>query len=200
MKLRVSSTSPYSRKCQIVALEAGLGPQVELVQTSPWVESDLPDDNPLGKVPVLITGGGEAIYDSPVICQYLDSLHDGHKLVPPSGGARWTHLRLEALADGILDALIIKRVETAMRPKELVWADWLARQDRAVARGLAVLDTECQSWGGEFLIGQIAAVAALGYLDFRFKEYDWRSANPHLAAWEKSISVRASVVQSLPKE
>ncbi len=200
MKLRTSPTSPYARKCVIVALETGLAARIEMVPTSPFGETDLPRDNPLGKVPTLITDGGEALFDSPVICEYLDSLHDGHRLVPVSGGARWTQLRLQALADGILDAAVAKRVETAMRPEDRRWPGWVERQDKAITRSLDVLEEECGAWAGDFLIGQITVVTALDYLDFRFADQPWRAGRPRLAAWYAAIASRDSVVQSVPKE
>ena len=201
MKLRYSTTSPYVRKCMIVALETGLTGRIEMVATNAWApDTDLPEDNPLGKVPALTTTGGEALFDSPVICEYLDSLHDGQKLVPESGGARWSQMRLQALADGILDAAIAKRVETAMRPEDKRWPYWIERQGTAIARSLDVLEEECAGWGEDFLIGQIAVVAALGYLDFRFAAEDWRSGRPRLAAWAARIAARSSVAATEPKE
>ncbi|TAN56902.1 MAG: glutathione S-transferase [Magnetospirillum sp.] len=200
MKLRTSATSPYARKCVIVALETGLADRIEMVPTSPWVESDLPRDNPLGRIPVLITNGGEALFDSPVICEYLDSLHDGQRLVPDSGGARWTQMRLEALADGMLDAAVAKRVEAHMRPEDKRWSGWAERQGKAITRGLDVLEDECAAWGDDFLIGQITVAAALGYLDFRFAAEDWRGGRPRLTAWYAKVSGRASVVRTEPKE
>ncbi|CCG40705.1 glutathione S-transferase N-terminal domain-containing protein [Magnetospirillum molischianum] len=199
MKLRTSATSPYARKVWIVAHEAGLVDRIEAVPTNVWdPATDVVRDNPLGKVPALIADGGEAIYDSPVICEYLDSLHDGQKLVPATGGARWTQKRLEALADGILDALLAKRVETTMRPEEKRWPDWIARQEAAADRGLAQLEDEVSAWGDTFQIGQIAVVAALGYLDFRFPETSWRSRYPALAAWYVALSRRPSVAATEP--
>jgi len=135
MKLRFSPTSPYVRKVRIVALEAGI--DLELIPTAPWApDTDLPKDNPLGKVPALLTDGGEAIYDSPVICEYLDSQHSGRKLIPAAGGERWRQLCLQALADGILDAAVSARIELAMRPEDKRWPQWVERQNAAVLRGL----------------------------------------------------------------
>jgi glutathione S-transferase len=201
MKLRYSATSPYVRKCMIVAIESGLDQRLELAVTSAWAaDTDLPGENPLCKVPTLVADGGEALYDSPVICEYLDSLHDGIKLVPASGGARWTQMRLEALADGILDAALAIRIETSMRPEDKRWPEWAARQQRAVDRGLNALEQDCGAWGGDFLIGQITAVCALGYLDFRFPTNDWRSTRPALAAWFATVAQRSSVARTAPKE
>ncbi len=200
MKLRYSATSPYARKVWVVALETGLAGRIEFVPTNVWApDTDVSRDNPLGKVPALITEGGEALYDSPVICEYLDSLHDGHKLFPASGGARWNQLRLAALADGILDAAIAKRIELAMRPEDKRWSDWTARQDRAMVRALDVLEEECAAWGDDFLIGQIGVAAALGYVDFRDPGLDWRNGRPALTAWYAAIAKRPSMVESEPK-
>jgi len=199
MKLRTSVTSPYVRKVWIVAHEAGLADRIEAVPTNVWdPATDIGRDNPLGKVPALIADGGEAIYDSPVICEYLDSLHDGQKLIPPAGGARWTQKRLEALGDGILDALLAKRTETTMRPEDKRWTVWIERQDAAVARGLAQLEDEVANWGDTFQIGQIAVVAVLGYLDFRFPDMDWRARYPALAAWSAALAQRPSVAATVP--
>ena len=201
MKLRYSPTSPYVRKVWIVALETGLAERIELVTTNAWApDTDLTADNPLSKVPALIADGGEALFDSPVICEYLDSLHDGQRLVPDSGGARWAQLRLQALADGILDAALAKRIETSMRPEDKRWPGWVERQGNAIRRGLDVLEEECAAWGSDFLIGQIAVASALGYLDFRFGAEDWRPSRPRLAAWFADVSGRASVTKTVPKE
>lgn len=201
MKLRHSTTSPFARKCVIAAMECGLDDRVEVVPTSPFAaDTDLGRDNPLGKVPCLITESGEPLFDSPVICEYLDSLHDGVKLFPASGGARWAQLRLQALGDGILDAAVAKRVETAMRPEDKRWPSWIERQDLAIRRALDVLEQDCGGWGRDFLIGQITVACALGYLDLRFKDDDWRKGRPALAGWFAEASLRPSVAGSAPKE
>ncbi|MEO0033999.1 MAG: hypothetical protein RLZZ501_22 [Pseudomonadota bacterium] len=199
MKLRTSATSPYVRKVWILAHETGLADRIEPVPTNAWdPATDLPADNPLGKVPTLLTEGGEALYDSPVICDYLDSLHDGPRLIPAGGGQRWVQKRLEALADGILDAALVVRNETTLRPADKRWPDWVERQQRAIARALDRLEEETPGWGETFLLGQIAVVAALGYLDFRFPEPDWRGGRPALAAWFARVSRRPSVAATVP--
>jgi len=200
MKFRTSVTSPYARKCLIVAIEAGIDGRLEQVPTAPWAaDTDLPKDNPLGKIPALVTDGGEVLYDSPVICEYLDSLHGGRRLVPVSGGERWSQLRLEALADGILDAAVAARIEIALRPEDKRWPQWIERQNAAIDRGLDALEGECAAWGDSFLIGQIAAAAALGYLDFRAGPA-WREPRPALAAWFARASQRPSVAATVPKD
>ena len=113
MKLRYSPTSPYVRKVTVTAQETGVQPRIERVPTvTTDPASGLAKDNPLGKVPTLILDDGERLYDSPVICEYLDGLHGGAKIVPPAGPERWVALRRQALADGILDAAVLRLMET----------------------------------------------------------------------------------------
>jgi len=121
VKLYFSAASPYVRKVMVSAIETGLDKKIEQMPTSvvpTKPNADIARDNPLMKVPTLVTDGGEALFDSRVICEYLDSLHDGRKLIPAAGGDRWRVLRLQALGDGILDAGIISRYELAIRPQE----------------------------------------------------------------------------------
>jgi glutathione S-transferase len=201
MKLRHSYSSPYVRKAMITALEAGLDDEIELLATNPWAaDTDLPNDNPLCKVPALITDGGEHLFDSPVICEYLDGLHDGAKIFPAAGGARWTALRRQALADGILDAAVALRVETVMRPAELQWTKWTERQTSTINRALDALEDEAAAFADLFTIGEITVVSALGYLDFRFHTMDWRSGRPRLAAWCAKQASRPSVAATIPHD
>ncbi len=201
MKLRYSSTSPYVRKVMIVAHEIGIAERLQIVPGNPWVsDTDVPQDNPLGKVPALITDDGAHLYDSPVICEYLDSLNLGRKLFPASGAARWAALRLQALGDGILDAAVTLRLETVMRPAEYRWPAWLARQEAAIGRGLDAAEVEVPQLGEDFNIGAVAMVCALGYLDFRWPEDDWRKARPRLAHWYAMKKNRPSVQATMPHD
>ena len=200
MKLRYSATSPYVRKVTTTAHETGLESRIERVPAAVWApDTDIAKDNPLGKVPALITGEGEVLYDSPVICEYLDSLHKGPKLFPAAGTARWNALKLQALADGILDAAILRRLES-QRPSAQQSQAWLARQAAAVKRGMDALEAEAASWGDALTIGQIAAGCACGYLDFRFGQEDWRPGRPMLAAWYKRFARRPSMQATAPSE
>lgn len=199
MKLRCSTTSPYARKVIICAHEAGLAGTIEMVLTNPWAaETDLPRDNPLCKVPCLITDSGEHLYDSPVICEYIDSLHAGTKLFPPTGGARWTALRRQALADGVLDASVAARIETTMRPVEARWPAWADRQMAAIRRALDGFEAE--TLADPMTIGEISLICALGYLDFRCPSEDWRSGRPRLAAWYAAQQGRPSVAATVPHD
>lgn len=199
MKLRWSPTSPYVRKVVMVAIERGLEDSIEKQKTDAWSpETDLPTDNPLGKVPALILDDGSALYDSPVIAEYLDSLNGGPRLFPAAGPARWTALRLQALSDGICDAAILRRLEGA-RPDGEKSPGWMERQRKAVVRALDVLESEAAQLGQEpFTIGTLSVLVALGYLDFRFPQDAWREGRPALAAWFETASDRDSFRLTAP--
>lgn len=196
MKLRHSPTSPYVRKVMVLAHEAGLAGGIETVPTAPGAdEESLARDNPLGKVPALTTDDGTVLYDSPVICEYLDSLHDGPRAFPAAGTARWTALRLQALADGVLDATILRRYEE-MRPSEKQYAEWIERQTRKATRGLDALESDADMLAdpaGPLSIGDISVACALGYLDLRYGSEDWRNGRPALAAWYAGVANRPSM-------
>jgi glutathione S-transferase len=151
-------------------------------------------------VPALITDEGERLYDSPVICEYLDSLAEGPGLFPPAGAERWRALRQQALADGILDAAILKMLETRRRPEALRWDGWVRLQGGKIAKALDRLEREAGTLDGPLTIGQVAVGCALGYLDFRFAEEDWRGACPKLAGWYEGFAKRPSMRQTVPKE
>jgi glutathione S-transferase len=203
MKLHHSPRSPYARKVVVLTHEAGITSQVELVSSnaSPIALNDgLAQDNPLGKIPCLVMASGEAIYDSRVIAEYLDSLHAGHKLFPHEGPARWVALRRQALADGICDASLLARYETFLRPKDRQWDDWLKGQTQKVNRALDVLERDVASFPVLPDIGQIAVAVALGYRDFRFARDDWRTTRPKLAAWYEVFGRRPSMQATQPPE
>ena len=201
MKLRFSTTSPYVRKVSVTAIELGLDGRIERVATNTMdPKSDHGADNPLGKVPALITDDGERLYDSPVICEYLDSLAEGPKLFPPAGAERWRALRRQALADGILDAAILRMLETRRRPEALRWDGWVRLQSGKIAKALDQLEREADGLDGPLTIGEIAVGCALGYLDFRFPDEDWRAARPALAAWYEGFAGRPSMRQTAPRE
>lgn len=200
MKLRYSPTSPYVRKVVVTAAETGLADRIELVRTNPNdPKTDLPQDNPLGKVPALVTDEGETLFDSPVICEYLDGLHAGKNLFPLSGPARWKVLRQQALADGILDAAVLCLLESR-RPEALRSADWKERQKGKIARALDAVEAEADDLTDEVTIGTVTLGCALGYLDFRFAQDDWRPGRPKLAAWYEGFAKRPSMVASVPRE
>jgi glutathione S-transferase len=200
MKLRYSPASPYVRKVMVVAHEAGLVDRIDKVTTAvvPVKANDeLKAENPLVKVPSLTTDDGETLYDSPVICEYLDSLNKGSKMFPAAGPARWTALRRQALGDGILDAAILTRYEIGVRPKELQWGEWVDGQMRKVRGALDALEGE--RLDGPFDIGTITIACALGYLDFRFATEEWRRTRPKLAAWFAEVARRPSMKATEPQ-
>jgi glutathione S-transferase len=201
MRLHYSPRSPYARKVVVVAREAGLIEQIEIASTSVspvTVNHEVAAQNPLGKIPSLVIDGGEVLYDSRVICQYLDSRHAGHKLYPHDGPARWIALRREALADGICDASLLARYETVLRPEDRQWQDWIDGQNRKVHRALDRLATEVESFAVMPDIGQIAIAVALGYRDFRFPDDDWRATRPKLAHWYEGFAKRPSMQATMP--
>ena len=201
MKLRYSPTSPYVRKLLVCAIERGLDDRIERITTNPAeAGSELLSVNPLGKVPALVLDNGEALYDSPVICEYLDSLHDGEPLIPPAGPARWTTLRRQALADGVLDAAILRMFETVRRPKELCWAGYVELQAGKMRRAVDALEQEAASLDGALDLGTIAIGCMLGYLDFRFAADDWRAGHPALAKWYEGFAQRPSMQATRPPE
>ncbi len=200
MKLWYSPTSPYVRKVMVVALESGHEGGIErLPARAP--ESNLEAANPLGKIPTLATDEGEILYDSPVICEYLDSLSesqgDGAKLFPSSGQERWKALRLQALADGILDAAVLRVIESR-RPEKRRLARWDEWQKRKVVRGLDSLETEAPDLDAPVTIGHVAIGCLLGFLDARFADDDWRPGRPALAKWYEEFAQRPSMAATAP--
>jgi glutathione S-transferase len=199
MKLFYSPTSPFVRKVLVTAFETGMEPRIERIQVNPWEPGEqLTTVNPLGKVPALMTPSGMMLYDSPVICEYLDSLHGGAPLLPPSGDERWLVLRLQALADGFLDAAVLWRMES-MRPDGERSTRWMTFQRDTVMRGLAELEKEAATWDPTVNLGRIAAACALGYLDFRFAGEEWRKNHPVLARWYEPMQARPSMQQTAPR-
>jgi glutathione S-transferase len=198
MKLRYSATSPFVRKIMVQAHEGGFADLLELVETNVWApDVDIATVNPLGKVPALVLDDGSVMVDSPVICEYLDSEYGGNKLIPVSGPERWKVLRLQAFADGITDAVLLNYLERK-RPDNRQSAGWIARQTRAVAHSLNLLENEAPSFGEAVDIGQIGLACAFGYMDFRFPDDGWRDNRPDLAAWYEEFAARPSMRATAP--
>ncbi len=195
MKLFFMPTSPYVRKVRVTAIETGLDSRIErvLALVVPEASAELLAENPLGKIPTLVTDGGETLFDSRVICEYLDSLHDGQRLFPAEGGSRWRALRWQALGDGILDAAVGVRYEV-LRPEGERSQAWLAKQRAKITRSLAALGEETEALSSApMTIGQIAIGCALAYLDFRGAVGEWRTSYAPIAAWHDSFSQRSSM-------
>jgi glutathione S-transferase len=200
MKLYYGPPSPFSRKARVAIVELGLRHRVALVPVRTMDDNPaLAALNPLMKVPTLITQDGDALYDSRVICEYLDGLEGGAMLIPAERPARWRVLRRQALADGLMEALIFLRVP-ARRPRgENAPAAIIERQRQRVERGLDVLEAQVREMEDEgAALGCISAACAIGWLDFNFGAWDWRAGRERLANWYAKFSQRASMIDTAP--
>lgn len=201
MKLFYASASPFVRKCVVTAIELGLDDRIELVTvaTTPVAPAgELDAVNPVRKIPALVTDGGQSLYDSTVICEYLDSIGGNH-LIPAEGDARWSVLRQVSLADGLLDAAVITRYELAVRPEEKQWDTWIEAQKGKIDGALGQMERDAAKFGGAIHMGAIAFGCALGYLDFRFPDDGWRSGHDKLAAWYEGFAKRPSMERTVPQ-
>ena len=199
MKLYSSLASPYVRKVSVVLIETGLDNSVEKINTNVWdPKAEIIKFNPLGKVPTLIVDDTTIIYDSPIICEYLDSLHDGEKLFPINGTNRWQALKHQAEGDGMMNSGIIALLESR-RPKELINKKWIERQNLVTLRVLDNLENNIEDLQGIFNIGHISIACSLGWFDFRFPDLEWRRDHPGLADWFEFISERPSMINTMPK-
>ena len=199
MKLFFSPASPFVRKVMIVALEHGVADSIEkLACAAGPIKRDLTiiAQNPLGQVPTAISDDGVALYDSRLICEYIDAAHGGTLF--GSGAARWRNLVDQSVGDGILDAALLIRYENLARPAELKFVDWETGQYGKIHSALDLLERSAAELAGRMDIGTITIGSALGYLDFRFPELDWRTAHPALAAWFAGFSTHASMVATVP--
>jgi glutathione S-transferase len=197
MRLFYSPTSPYVRKVQVTAIEKGLEDRLTLVPCNAYAPApDLWAANPLGRVPTLVLDDGTALFDSPVICEWLDTAGSGPDLLPPAGPERWDVLRAQALADGVMDdavAVVMGRRRSGQDPAQEGTA--LA----AIGRALDWIEGQPGAWTGALDLGQIAIACALGYLDFRLPELAWGQTRPGLAAWYSGFAQRRSLQATIPK-
>jgi glutathione S-transferase len=184
MQLRSSPLSPYGRKVKIAIALKGLEDRIDVVQvdTNPLDNPEITRVNPLGKIPSLVIDGDTAIYDSHVICEYLDSLAPAPVLFPKGGVERVRTLTLGGLGDGILDAALLLVYEKRYRPEEKWHAPWQQRQQVKIDRALDVLERNPPVWKDSPDYGHLTLASALGYLDFRH-EGKWRPGHPALVAW-----------------
>lgn len=192
--LRSSPASPFGRKVKMAALELGLMDRIEIVAADTNDPSEpLRQQNPLGKIPTLVLEDGTTLFDSRVIVEYLDHLAGGK--IFPAGEARFSQLRLQALADGIADAALLQVYEGRYRPEEGRNASWLAHQAGKVTRGLEALEAAPPTFPDRPRIGEIALACALGYLDLRF-EGKWRADFPKLVAWLDDFAARVPAFEA----
>ncbi|WP_028102655.1 glutathione S-transferase family protein [Pseudoduganella violaceinigra] len=202
MKLIGSLASPYVRKVRVVLAEKKLDYQLELENV--WApDTTIQNLNPLGKVPCLIMEDGYVMYDSRVIVEYLDAVSPVCKLLPPNGRERADIKCWEALADGVLDAGVLMRLERNQRPKAQQSEEWVARQMRKVALGLASMAERLgdDAWcaGNHYSLADVAVGCCVGWLSFRFPEIDWRGAHPNLARLYDKLSERPSFKDTVPQ-
>jgi glutathione S-transferase len=203
MKLIGSVTSPYVRKVRVVMAEKKLDYSFELENV--WTaDTRIHLSNPLGKVPCLVMEDGSSMYDSRVIAEYLDTLTPVCKLLPPNGRDRADVKVCEALADGVLDAAVLVRLEKTLRPAEQQSAPWIERQMGKVQGGLHVMSENLGEqpfcMGNHYTLADVAVGCALGWLAFRFPEIGWRSDYPNLARLFDKLSERASFKDTFPHE
>ncbi|MHA6689609.1 glutathione S-transferase [Devosia sp. A449] len=201
LKLFFSSASPYVRKVMVAAIERGVDDQIEFLAAAASPinrDQNIVAHNPTGKVPTAILPNGRALFDSRVICQYVDVMAGGGVLYP-QGERYFDVLTLEALADGLLDAAILLRYETMTRPEALRWPEWMQGQSDKIGSCLAALENGAlDEIEGEFHAGAIAVACALGYLDLRFAARNWRAEAPKLAVWFAAVSQRPSLQRTVP--
>lgn len=200
MKLYWSNASPYSRKVRMVIAEKALGPLVEEVSVN--ASNDPPEliaVNPLGKIPALAMDDGSSLFDSPVICAYLDAepRGQGPRLQPQSGPERWMVLRAEALGDGITDLALALRYE-ALKPAGEKSPTIAARQRGQLLRALDAIQPALATLPEAVTLGHLALVSALGYVDYRHADIGWRAGRGDLAAWYERICARSSVAATAP--
>lgn len=197
MKLIYSPTSPYARKVRIVARECGID-GFEEIQDNPLSENNMVDQySPLGKVPCLVLDDGTALFDSPVICEYLDMISSSIKVLPASGMERIKVLKDQAFGDGIIDAVFSTAMENKKEDGEPS-AFWLKRWEAVVRRSLDVLENQIPSREDRLDLGAITLICALGYIDLRMSHIDWRRLHPNLEVWWHKHAKRASVVETAP--
>ena len=200
MKLFFNPASPFVRKVRMVAQERNLTDQIELIDvtiTPVSPDASVASSNPICKIPSLQLSDGTSLFDSRVICEYLDSLGSSDSLTP-AGDAKWADMRLQAMADAMCDAGILIRYEGFVRPEEYRWAEWSDNQWLKVVRALDALEGEAANLNQDVTIGNIALSCALAYLDFRYQDRAWRSGRDQLGAWFEAFSSRESFRATAP--
>ena len=199
MKLIASLTSPFARKVRMVLAEKNI--PFDLIIDIPWnADTEVPKFNPLGKIPVLVRDGGDTLFDSRVIIEYLEELKPWPLLIPADAEARIAVKKWEALADGVSEAAAAIFLEHK-RPEVQQSTDWIVRQQKKISNGLATMNTLSKGpWcmGDTFTLADIAVAACLGYLDVRFPELAWRGQYAALAALETRLGERESFRQTVP--
>ncbi len=201
MKLYYGTPSPFVRKVWMAAHELNLTEKIELVEAAvlPGKENAeyANSVNPLRKIPALQIDDGSIILDSTVICDYLNDLHDKQQLIPASGPAKWQIQTAHATANGIMEAAVLIRYETFLRPEPQRWPVWIDEQWEKINNALGWFNERNNS--DSMTIDSIALACALGYLDFRSPDFAWRDNFSKLATWHSKASQRASYLATIPK-
>jgi len=204
MKLMYAPQSPFVRKVRVAAIELGLGDEIELVSQAVAPAKENADYaakvNPLRKVPALLLDDGRVIHDSTVICEYLDDLAGGGQIIPAPGPDRWDVLTTHALAQGMIEAAVLVRYETSLRPQEYCWPDYVDDQWDRIYSGLDWFEANAKGLGGPMNITHIALGCLLGYLDFRWPDNGWRDGRTRLTSWSGWVVRRDSFRQTEPRD
>lgn len=197
MKLYITVPSPYARKCRIVAREKGLADRIEEIAVDPYANApELLASNPLVQVPTLIAEDGLPLNDSPVICEYLDALGAGPRLLPADGPERLRVRRLETLADGALE-MGVKLVLEKRRPEHERSPSWVERWTTNMGRALDALEAAAPD-PARLDMGVITAGVAVTWIGFRHPDYDWKTGRPGLVALQAALEARPSFSQTRP--
>jgi glutathione S-transferase len=197
MKLYITVPSPYARKCRVVAREKGLADRIEEIAVDPYANApELLASNPLVQVPTLIAGDGLPLNDSPVICEYLDAMGSGPRLLPGDGPDRLRVRRLETLANGALE-MGVKLVLEKRRPEHERSPSWIERWTANMGRALDGLEAASPD-ASRLDMGVITAGVAVTWIGFRHPDYDWRTGRPRLMALQAALEARPSFIQTRP--
>lgn len=199
MKLFYTATSPYARKVRITAIEKGLADSIQLSHCDLKApEPEFLAANPMGRVPTLVLDSGKTLFDSPVICEWLDELAEQPRLVPRAGLERWAVLRGQALADGMLDdavAIVLER----RRPEAHQSTELVGMRSAALLRCVGALEAQVPDVSAPLNLAQIAVGCALGYLDFRLPELNWRRDHDALSSWFGGFAKRPAMLETRPE-
>lgn len=197
MKLRWSPASPFVRKVVVLMKEKGIEGLVEKEKSNALSREDrAATPSPLGKIPCLVTDDGQSVFDSPVIMEYLDTVCDGPEMLPRSGDTRWTVLRRQATADGMIDSMVTCFVESLKKPERRS-GGIVAHNKAIVFNSIAALEPDAASFGEAVDIGTISVAVALSFVDQTFADDNWREANPTLAAWFDAFDQRPSMTETV---
>lgn len=202
MKLFYAPQSPFARKVRAAAIELGLDDRIELeyAEVVPGRRNDdFESRNPLRKIPALLTDQGGTIFDSTVICEYLDALAGGGILIPSDPSRRWRVLTSHALAQGMCESVILLRYETWLRPVETRWPVWIDDQWGKIKAGMAWFNSHPDELQQPVNLAHLALGSLLGYVDFRWPDQGWRTQYPDVGAWFAQLELRPSFAQTRPK-